>query len=879
MSLTNRVACTAFFTALLFSSLSISAQDSLQVAPPRVYTAMAVGNATPPVIDGLLTDDAWENAAWAGDFIEWLPDENTPPDEQSKFRILYDQKNLYVAIRCFESDPENIDARLSRRDGFVGDRVGVVIDSYNDKRTAFTFVVNAAGVKGDELISNNGDDSDDSWNPIWYTDTNIDEEGWTAEMRIPLSQIKFGKADEQVWGLQVARMIFRENQWSVWDRIPREAPGWVSEFGELHGLYNIEPQKQLEIQPFVVTQWDTYPEEAGNPFRDGSDVILNGGLDAKIGITNDLTLDLTVNPDFGQVDADPGAIALDGFQIFFQERRPFFIENKNIFDYEFANGNDNLFYSRRIGRSPQGFPDTTTGEFVDIPNNTTILGAAKFSGKTKNGWSIGVLESLTGKMNAEIDNNGERREEIVEPMTNYAVVRAQKDFNERNTFVGGMLTSTNRKIEGDLDFLHTSAFTGGVDFRHMWKNRNYFIEGNIIASHVTGSEEAITATQQTLTHLFQRTDAGHVEVDPNRTSLTGTAGRLSHGKEGGGNWRYEGGAVWRSPELELNDIGFLRQADEIIQYADVNRLWLIPTSFYRSFRMGIEQFTTYDFDGNHNRTQYEFEAEISYQNRWFTEVGFGHKPRIFSNTVLRGGPRWRWSDENFAYLFFGSDRSRKVFFTLGYVRSEAAQNNFTFSRYVARLGFQPFDAFNLSINTTYRTNPNKTQYVTETAFNGDPRYIMAEIDQKTFSTAIRFNYSVNPNLSVQFYGEPFISRGRYSNFNYVNNSLAEDLDERITLFDTDQISFADGIYLVDEDIDGNIDYSIDDPDFSFVQFRSNLVARWEYIPGSEIFLVWSRGVTGFGDPLDSLGRSLDGQILGEEADDTFLIKVTYRFVK
>ena len=868
--------------AIVFTSLigfNALAQDSLAVVPPRVYTTIAVGEETAPVIDGRIDEAVWDKAEWAADFVEWIPDDNTPPTQPSRFKILYDQKNLYFAMRCYEADVSNIDARLSRRDGFVGDRVAFVIDSYNDKRTAFTFVVNAAGVKGDELISDNGNNIDDSWNPIWYTATNIDEEGWTAEMRIPLTQIKFGEAEEQVWGMQVSRMIFRENEWSVWDRIPREAAGWVSEFGELRGLFNIEPQKQLEIQPFVVTQWDTYPEEAGNPFRDGSDVLINGGLDAKIGITNDLTLDLTVNPDFGQVDADPGAIALDGFQIFFQERRPFFIENKNIFDYEFANGNDNLFYSRRIGRSPQGFPSTADGEFVDQPINTTILGAARFSGKTRNGWSIGVLESVTGKMFAEIDNNGSRREELVEPLTNYAVVRAQKDLNERNTFVGGIFTSTHRKIEGDLDFLHKSAYTGGLDFRHMWKNRNYFLDGNFIMSHVKGSEEAIEATQRSLTHLFQRTDAGHVEVDPTRTSLTGTGGRLSHGKEGGGNWRYEGGVIWRSPELELNDVGFLRQADEIIQYAELGYLFLKPTDFYRNIRLELSQFSTYDFDGNYNRIQYEFEGEISYQNRWWTEVGYGHKPRIFSNTVLRGGPRWRWSDENFAYLFFGSDRSKKLFFTLGYVRSEAEQDNFSFNRYVARLGYQPFDAFNLSVNMNFSDNPNKTQYVTETDFNGTPRYIMGEIAQKTFSTAIRFNYSINPNLSIQFYGEPFISRGRYTNLNYVNNSLAEDLNERVRVFDNNQISLSDGTYNIDEDIDGIVDYTFSEPDFAFVQLRSNLVARWEYIPGSEIFLVWSRGSVGFGDPMDSLGRSLDRQIFGEEADDTYLIKVTYRFVR
>ena len=482
-------------------------------------------------------------------------------------------------------------------------------------------------------------------------------------------------------------------------------------------------------------------------------------------------------------------------------------------------------------------------------------------------------------MSAEIDNNGSRREELVEPLTNYAVVRAQKDLNNRNSFVGGIFTSTNRKIEGNLDFLHKSAYTGGVDFRHMWKNRNYFLEGNFIMSHVNGSEEAIEATQRSLTHLFQRTDAGHVEVDPTRTSLTGTGGRLSHGKEGGGNWRYQGSLIWRSPELELNDVGFLRQADEIIQYAEIGYLFLKPTDFYRNARLEISQFSTYDFDGNFNRIQYEFEGEISYQNRWWTEVGFGHKPRIFSNTVLRGGPRWRWSDENFAYLFFGSDRSKKFFFTLGYVRSEAQQDNFTFNRYVARIGYQPFDAFNLSVNMNFSDNPNKTQYVTETDFNGTPRYIMGEIDQNTFSTAIRFNYSINPNLSIQFYGEPFISRGRYSNLNYVNNSLAEDLNERVRIYDNNQISLADGTYSIDEDIDGIVDYSFSEPDFAFVQLRSNLVARWEYIPGSEIFLVWSRGSVGFGDPTDTLGRSLDRQIFGEEADDTYLIKVTYRFVR
>lgn len=866
-----------FLFLLVSSSPYIYAQQTEPV-PVREYAAQRLTEEE-PAIDGKLSDPAWGAATWEGDFVEWRPDENTLPSQPTQFKILYDDKYLYVGIRCFDSIPSKIERRLGRRDSFEGDRVSVMIDSYHDKRTAFGFTTTAAGVKGEEFISDNGNNWDASWNPIWYTAANMDEQGYTVEMKIPFSQLKFGQAKEQVWGLQVFRTFFRKNERSVWQRVPLDAGGMVSEFGLLRGLENIAPQKQLEIQPFVVSQYDSYPAEAGNPFRDGSDFPTNIGLDAKIGITNDLTLDLTVNPDFGQVDADPGAIALDGFQIFFQERRPFFIENKNIFDFRFAGGNDNLFYSRRIGRSPQGYPSTAGDEFADVPNNTTILGAAKFSGKTKDGWSVGLLESVTGKMFAEVATPaGERRKEVVEPLTNYLVGRVQKDFNDRNSYIGGIFTATNRQKVESLDYLREAAYTGGVDFRHNWKDRKYFMEGNLVLSHVTGSPEAILNTQSSLTHLFQRVDATHVSLDPDRTSLTGTGGKFEIGRQGGGNWRYAAGTTWHSPELELNDVGFLRQADKIQQFAEVNYLFQKPTDWYRQIRIGVEQSSQFDFEGNYNRIQYQFNGNINWANNWWTEVGGAHKPRIFINSFLRGGPRWRYNQENYAFLFFGSDRSKDFNFVMGHVRSNATQENFSFRRYVLRLFYQPFSAFNVSLMASLNDNPNKTQYVSTADYNGDPRYILGEIDQKTLSTALRFNYSINPNMSIQFYGEPFISRGRYSNFNRVVNSLAEDLNERVNLYQPSQISNVNGQYLVDEDMDGNTDYAFSNPDFAFVQFRSNLVARWEYTPGSEIFLVWSRGVTGMGDAMDGLGANLDNQILGQKADNTFLIKATYRFI-
>ncbi|WP_298761404.1 DUF5916 domain-containing protein [uncultured Psychroserpens sp.] len=874
----------------LCSSFTVFAQNESSI-PKRVYTTSPIKDLKAPTIDGILDEAAWDIVEWTSDYVEFQPDVGTPPSEQTKMKIVYDDKNLYVAFKCYQADPSTIEKRMGRRDDFPGDWVEINLGSYNDDRTGFSFTISASGVKGDEFISENGN-FDGSWNPIWYADTKIDDDGWTAEMRIPLSQLRFGDLEDQVWGLQSTRRYFNNEERSTWQPLPANPPGWVSEFGELRGLIGLKPQKQLEIQPYTVAQLDTYQAEAGNPFRDGSDTKLTGGLDAKIGITNDLTVDVTINPDFGQVDADPGAIALDGFEIFFQERRPFFVENKNVFDFRVGGGRDNVFFSRRIGRTPQGFTsaDGSLGEYEDIPNFTTILGAAKFSGKTKNGWAIGLLESITAKEYAEIELDeredvinslpevGERREELVEPFTNYLVARAQKDFNDRNSYIGAIVTSTNRKLEGNLDFLRKSAYTGGVDFRHNWKNRRYYIQGNLTLSTVNGSKEAITNTQTSLTHLFQRTDASHVDVDPNKTSLTGSGGRLEFGQRGSDKWRYTIGGNWKSPELELNDIGFLRQADIISQYANVRRLFNKPTSWFRRANIGLEQFTQYDFEGNYNRIQYEMSGNINFINNWFADFGAAHKPRIYSNTVLRGGPRWRWNEENFWYMFIGTDQRKKLSTTIGYVNSRAKQNNFSLDRYELRFRYQPLNSLSMSLNFEYEENPNRTQYVTESNFNGTPRYILGEIDNESLSATLRVNYNINPNLTIQYYGQPFIFKAKYSNFNFVNNPTAENINERVTWYDANQISEENGSYVVDEDVNGTSDYSFGNPDFAFVQFRSNLVVRWEYIPGSEIFLVWSQGITGLGDVNNDFGAIIDNQIFNQKPENTFLIKATYRFV-
>ncbi|MCK4465527.1 MAG: hypothetical protein KAU83_07435, partial [Bacteroidales bacterium] len=382
-----------------------------------------------------------------------------------------------------------------------------------------------------------------------------------------------------------------------------DAPGWVHQFGELHGISGIKPKRQIEIAPYTVGNIERFEKEEGNPFATGKSSNLDIGVDGKIGITNNMILDFTVNPDFGQVEADPSQVNLTAYEIFFEEKRPFFIEGKNILSFPlmFGDGDlasENMFYSRRIGRRPQSYPNTQDGEYADIPINTSILGAAKFTGKTKNGLSIGILESITAKEKAEIDNEGIKRFETVEPLTNYSVSRVQKDFNKGNTILGGMFTTTNRKIENpDLNFLHTSAYSGGLDFTHQWKDRTYSFSLKTYFSQVKGSEEALIRTQSSSVRYFQRPDNDYVKFDSSRTSLSGYGGVLSAGKFANGHWRYAGFLSWKSPGLELNDLGFMTNADEILQIFWVGyRIWE-PFSIFRNLNVNLNQWNTFDFGG------------------------------------------------------------------------------------------------------------------------------------------------------------------------------------------------------------------------------------------------------------------------------------------
>lgn len=839
----------------------------------------------PPRIDGKLDDAVWKHGEWQGSFVQNEPYNKSEPSQQTEFKILYDDDHIYVAINAFDSAPDSIVKRVIRRDNMDGDMVGIGIDSYFDQRTAFLFLVNAAGVKIDLINSNDGQSEDPTWDPIWYVKTSVDEKGWVAEMQIPLGELRFANFREHIWGLQVARIIHRKQEMSFWQHIPKDAPGFVHQFGLLTGIDNVEPKRLAEVSPYTVAQAETFKKQVGNPFADGNSSKFSGGIDGKIGITNDLTVNFTVNPDFGQVEADPSEVNLTAHETYFQEKRPFFIEGRNIYNFNLMSGDgdnsaENLFYSRRIGRVPQFCPSLNDDEYADFPGNTSILGALKLSGKTNSGWSLGLLESVTGKELAELDIQGNRSFKTVEPLTNYFVSRLQKDFDKGNTILGAMVTATNRHLnDSSLFFLHRSAYTAGLDFKHLWKEKTYSVSIKAFFSHVAGEEEAILRTQTSSARYFQRPDATHISVDSTRTSLSGHGGTIEFMKAGNGRVNYASFLNWKSPGLELNDIGYVRNTDEIFHVIWVGyRIW-DPFSIFRRLNINFNVWNGFDFNGTHIYKGGNVNLNTQFKNYWSFGGGINYQGEGVSKSFLRGGPSLRLPDGINNWLNISSDNRKKVSISLNASNFWSLENHLRSQSYGLTVSYRPVDALSLSVRPTFSYNQPELQYVAQRTYENESRYIQASLDQKTYSLTLRLNYSITPDFSIQYYGAPFFSTGKYTNFKYITNPHADGFKERFAIYTEDQISFnsEEKQYYIDENSDGTTDYNFDKPDFNAMFLNSNLVARWEYRPGSVVFLVWSQGRSQYDTNGDFMMHSDFSDIFEIHPHNVFLIKFSYRF--
>ena len=868
--------------AFLILMSAFSDQLMAQNVPKKEYYAGECSK-NEVSIDGKLDEGAWLRANWQNDFIQYEPSEGKAPGQKTDFAIILDENYIYVGFKAWDTCPDSIVQRLTRRDDIDGDIVFIQLDSYFDKRTAFSFLVNAAGVKNDFISSNDGENEDDSWDPIWLVKTSRDQNGWYAEMRIPLTQLRFEGNTEQTWGLQAGRSLFRKDELSVWQPSSKKISGWASQFGELKGLKNLKARKIADLMPYMIARTDRFEKEAGNPYKkSGIKNQLDVGLDGKLGLTNNLTLDFTINPDFGQVEADPSEVNLTSFETFFQEKRPFFIEGKNILSFPlmFGDGDlasESMFYSRRIGRRPHNNPELKDGEFVNAPEFTSILGAAKITGKTKDGWSIGILESLTSDEFARI-SNGVERSEMIEPFTNYSIARVQKDFDKGNTMLGGMLTSVNRSLsEEQLNYLHKTAITGGLDFVHKWHNKDWEFDLSTYFSRVDGSAEAISNTQQSWIHGFQRPDATHLSFDSTRTSLMGQGGKIVLAKNGG-RLKFMAATAWKSPGLELNDVGYMRQADNILEVIWVGYRIYEPFSIFRNLNLNINQWTEWNFAGESTGPGGNFNAHTQFKNYWRFRFGVNYNGEGLSTAELRGGPALKVAGTKNIWFAVGSNEQKKLTFETqmmalkGNVKGSKSIYDFNIS-----MGYRPSKSLKITVSPNFTINKDELQYVTQQDLASTTDYVFARIHQKTLSASLRVNYNITPDLSIEYWGQPFISSGKYTEFKRITDSRASEYADRYSLFSGDALTYVseDEQYQVSAQ-DGNPRYTFDQPDFNVKEFLSNMVARWEYKPGSALYLVWSQTRS---QSIDNGGFDIRNDLtdlFDDQPYNVFLLKMSFR---
>ena len=860
----------------------------LSAIDEKVITAVRK-NAGSIHIDGNISEEIWKSAPEGDDFIQRNPDEGKPATEPTKFRVLYDNRNLYVCVHAIDSEPEKIKGILTRKDQYSpSDWIKISIDSYNDNRTAFEFGLNPLGVKCD-LLRFDDENEDDSWDPIWYGAAHIDSTGWMAEFKIPLKELRFSEDNNQVWGFQVYRHISRKNEDLYWTYWPKEESGWVSHYGKIQGISSVPRQKRIYVTPYT-NGFSTISKNLVNDVHpEKYDLSSKLGADIKYGITNNLTLDLTLNPDFGQVEADPGDLNLTAFETYFPEKRPFFIEGRNIFNFNLGIGDgdlsqNSLFYSRRIGRTPQRnlsweVEDDTT--WINQPAMTTILGAGKITGKTENGWSIGILNALTAEEHGKfLYKSKSSNNELIEPLTNYSVARLQKDFRNGQTTLGGIFTSTFRDIKDkNLEFLRDRSITGGVDFSHLFWDRHYMIDAAFAFSNVHGSKEAIRLTQESSMRYFQRPDAKHVSLDTNRTSLTGFSNKLAFGKIAGGNWRWVTGFMGSSPEFEINDLGYMRNVDQLIEFIWVAYREQEPGKIFRSYQINFNQWSAWNYEPIKLGTGGNFNGFAQFLNYWSVFSGANIQLPGISTGALRGGPSIKTTKGCNFWGGFNTD-GRKIIhcgFHLNGSYDEDGSNRLSFSPFIS---FRPTESVKLSLSPNFDKAFDWWSWVECIEDNNyQNHYIFAELTQKLISMTIRLDYTLTPNLSIQFYGEPFLTAGIYDNYKEVVDQyrLSDDYRKRFRNYESDELTYFedDEDYGVDYNGDGDFDYFFGKRDFNFKQFKSNLVIRWEYLPGSILYLVWSQGFDHWTSNGQFNIRNDLGDLFKSNPENVFMLKLSY----
>jgi len=878
------IACTVLAVAVVPPMSPARAQGPNAPAPKRAR-AMRISGAAPRV-DGVLDDEAWARAVPVSDFVQKIPTEGADPTVATEVRVLYDDAALYVAARLHRPDPRAIRTSLTRRDGDSdAETFTVSLDTYLDRRTAYSFTISSGGVRGDAYHSQDSEDSgrETQFDPIWSARSRVDATGWTAEMRIPFSQLRFNAAQEQTWGMQLTRNVADIAERLQWTLIPVSAAGFSSQFGRLEGIAGVPPARRFELLPYVASDL-TYRanENKANPFVDHAGA--RAGGDLKIGLGPNLTLDATINPDFGQVEADPAIVNLTAFENVFEERRPFFIEGNELLTGRGQSfiGRPTWFYSRRIGGSPHG---GAVGDFVDVPSNTTITSAAKVTGRLKSGLSVGALAAITPREYArafEADSNFIGRT-AVEPPSAFGVLRLQQEFGAQQSNVGLSLTNVRRSLSGSSEergtlgtLLPSTAIAGGADWKLRYRQGMYEITGWVGGSRVQGDSLAVARLQRNSAHFFQRPDQSYVRYDPRRTSLSGASASLRLDKNAG---RFTLGGIQlstRTPGFEINDAGQMRSGDDIDFNADIQLRDTKPNKYVRFFNFGTATQAGWNYGGVRQYLRVSENASATLHNFWRIGAGATMIVGSQSDDLTRGGPLMGTAS---GYQLTASLNSRANIPTTWSVRTTYLHDEFggRSASLSTTLTVRPASRWQASVDPTYSRVTDARQYVSTRAGGSAAtfgnRYIFSYIERGTLSARFRLNYAFTPNFTVEAYAEPFAASGRFFDLGELSAARGKTLrtygaagtGTTITRDSTGTATVRDG----------SATFTVPNLDFNRRSFRSNLVLRWEWLPGSTAFLIWQQSR----QDSDPLGRLINAQDLFDatrSAGDHFLVmKLSY----
>ena len=836
-------------------------------------------------IDGVLSEASWSAAVPVTEFTQREPNEGAAATERTDVRVLYDNDAVYVGARLYDRSPDSVMAQLARRDRIVSaDRFLVFLDSYYDRRSGFFFGINAAGTLYDGTLYNDDWDSD-TWDGVWEGSASRDSAGWTAELKIPYSQLRFQRQANR-WGINFKREIARRNERSYLVCTPSNGSGFVSRFVDLVGLEEVQPPPRLEILPYVTTRAEYLSHETADPFNDGSQMAAGVGGDLKLGIGSNLTLDGTVNPDFGQVEVDPAVVNLSDVETFFEERRPFFVEGASIFEFGYGGANDNwgfnwaspsFLYSRRIGRAPQAeLPEDY--DYSSVPSGSNILGAAKLSGKMGS-WSLGTLSAVTSRERARFSLGNRRWQQEVEPLTYYGVYRAQKEFAGGRHGLGAIGTLTARRFdEAQIrDELSSSSTSLGIDgWTTLDKNGVWVVSGWTGLSRVTGTPQRMVSLGESSVHYFQRPDAGYLALDSSNTSLSGYAGRVSVNKQKG-NWMFNSAIGVVDPGFDVNDLGFQFRTDQINSHIMFGHKWTRPGRVFRSWRLNLAGFRSYNYGGDVTWTGLFLTGLYELRNfssgRWFV----AYNPATLSDRRTRGGPlmvnqpgvEWDFqldSDPNKRWIYGGGLHG--LHYRRDWEQSWSAR---------AYVEWKPGARLSLRVEPQIERTGTSAQYVDTfedlaASHTFGHRYVFADLDQTTLSASLRLNWIFTPKLSLEVYAQPLLSSGRYTGFKELARPRSYDFNhypDPAATSDPDRI-------VVDPDGAGPAaSHEIDDPNFSLASLRGNAVLRWEYSPGSTLFIVWTQNRSD-SESVGTFraGRAFD-RLFGAAGDNIFLVKLSY----